>query len=112
MKYFIWFCKAMALCILIFCVVWIIDMTRTFEEPKEPIYEHYYPEVVYMLHSDSIMAIHRFWGVDTITCYDWEESANALGCPPEIMTIDMYMDYFQCGHNSKYVRNRACQSYE
>lgn len=65
---------------------------------------HYYPEVAYMLANDSIMDIHRFWGIDTIEYYDWEESANALGVPVELLTIDMYMDYLQDTSSSQYKR--------
>ena len=67
--------------------------------------ERYYPEVVYMLANDSIMDIHRFWGIDTITYYDWEETANALGLPTNLLTIPMYMDYLQGTCSKAYKRN-------
>jgi hypothetical protein len=60
-----------------------------------------------MLANDSIMAIHRFWGIDTIYYYDWEESAFSLGVTTGNLTIEMYMDHMQHGASSKYVRNRA-----
>lgn len=71
---------------------------------SEPAYDPtYYPEVVYMLANDSIMNIHRFWGIDTIEYYDWEETANAVGLPVNMLTIDIYMDYLQKDTSTEYV---------
>jgi hypothetical protein len=70
---------------------------------------HYYPEVAYMLADDSIMDIHRFWGIDTIDYTDWENTATNLGVPTEIMTIDMYMDYLQDTSSNEYARQRMRQ---
>jgi hypothetical protein len=98
---------AIALITIISLKLAMIDEAKhTHIVPAEALYEHYYPNVVYMLANDSIMDIHRFWGIDTITYYDWEESANALGVPAEIMTIDMYMAHLQMDSSKKYVRNR------
>jgi len=65
-----------------------------------------YPEVALMLNSDSIMDIHRFWGIQTIHDYDWQETAFSLDVPVSELTIDMYMDHLQYGASSKYVQYR------
>ena len=86
-----------------------ITLLNAWAHPSRPTHVNnfvYIPQVAQMLSNDSIMDIHRFWGVESIADYDWTESANALDVSIDELTIDMYMDYLQEGCSSVYVRNR------